>query len=246
MFTRFSHAENTRPHQSIYIRGVQTAALRSVNLESGDARVKGAHWRIIAAVERLVGLLLLALSFPALVVAAALLVALSRRSPLVAHQRVGHYGQPIWVLKLRTMWAVPTRTSGFSLVEYVRASDADCRTPKSAKDPRVTNRFAAYCRRFSIDELPQLWHVVRGEMALVGPRPLTRYELNAYYGSDAARVLTRKPGLSGLWQISGRSRLSYAERCDLDLLMIQTWSVPLYCKILIATVPKVLTGKDAW
>jgi len=196
--------------------------------------------------ERVVGAMLLTMSLPVVVVAAIALVALSRRSPLVAHQRVGHGGRPIWVLKLRTMWTGSSDNGRFSFVEYVRASDADCRAPKRAMDPRVTNRFAAYCRRLSIDELPQLWHVVQGDMALVGPRPLTRYELNTYYGPATVQVLRKRPGLSGLWQISGRSRLSYAQRRRLDLFMIRKWSLRLYWKILIATVPRVLTGKDAW
>jgi lipopolysaccharide/colanic/teichoic acid biosynthesis glycosyltransferase len=152
----------------------------------------------------------------------------------------------MWVLKVRTMWGNSSAGGLWPLVEYIRASDADCLVPKTAKDPRVTNRFAALCRRLSVDELPQLWHVIRGEMALVGPRPLTRYELNTYYGSAATTVLKKKPGLSGLWQISGRSRLSYAQRRRLDLFMIRKWSVSLYCRILLKTIPRVLVGKDAW
>ena len=118
--------------------------------------------------------------------------------------------------------------------------------PKCANDPRVTSRFAAICRHHSIDELPQLWNVLRGEMAFIGPRPLTRSELADYYAGDAAELLTRKPGLSGLWQIRGRSRLSYRQRRRLDLFLIRQWSVRLYARILIATIPCVLFGKNAW
>ncbi|HEX6547062.1 MAG TPA: sugar transferase, partial [Bryobacteraceae bacterium] len=117
---------------------------------------------------------------------------------------------------------------------------------KPSDDPRVTSRFARICRRYSIDELPQLWQVVNGEMALVAPRPLTRNELDLYYGEDARELLTRKPGISGLWQVSGRSRLTYSQRRRLDLFMIRRWSFRLYLRILVVTVPKVLAGKDAW
>ena len=115
-----------------------------------------------------------------------------------------------------------------------------------AKNARVTSPFAAFCRRYSIDELPQLWHVMRGEMALVGPRPLTRQELDTYYGGDAAQVVSAKPGLSGLWQVYGRSSLTYAQRRRLDLLLVRNWSVSLYFRILLVTLPCVLAGKDAW
>jgi lipopolysaccharide/colanic/teichoic acid biosynthesis glycosyltransferase len=83
-------------------------------------------------------------------------------------------------------------------------------------------------------------------MSLVGPRPLTSEELDTYYGPDAARVLSTKPGLSGLWQITGRSRLTYPQRRRLDLFLIQKWSIPLYFRILLLTLPRVVAGKDAW
>lgn len=230
----------------IYSQLVQSAAVRSISILSEDARSVAKFWSAVALMERFAGLLLFVLSLPVLIAAAIAIVTLSRRTPLIAHQRVGQGGMIIWVCKLRTMWSGPSGGALWPLVEYLRAPDIDCITPKKMNDPRITNRFAAICRRLSIDELPQFWHVARGEMALVGPRPLTRYELNAYYGTAAAIILKKKPGLSGLWQISGRSRLSYAQRRRLDLFMIRKWSVALYCRILIVTIPRVLIGKDAW
>lgn len=109
----------------------------------------------------------------------------------------------------------------------------------------MTSPFAAFCRRYSLDELPQLWHVLRGEMALIGPRPLTLRELDIYYGSDAECVLSVRPGLSGLWQVRGRSRLPYPHRRRLDLFLVRNWSLGLYLKILLLTLPRVLAGKDA-
>ena len=225
---------------------MQSAAVRSISISSDDPRSVAKLWTAIALMERLAGLLLFVLSLPVLIAAAIAILTLSQRTPLVAHQRIGQGGKVIWVYKLRTMWSNSSDNVLWPLVECLRASDADCITPKKMNDPRITSRFAAFCRRLSIDELPQFWHVFRGEMALVGPRPLTRYELNAYYGAAAATVLKRKPGLSGLWQISGRSRLSYGQRRRLDLFMIRKWSVALYCRILIVTIPRVLIGKDAW
>jgi lipopolysaccharide/colanic/teichoic acid biosynthesis glycosyltransferase len=117
---------------------------------------------------------------------------------------------------------------------------------KTARDPRVTSTFAAFCRKFSIDEFPQLYHVLRGEMSFVGPRPLTRDELSQHYGHAAREVLRLKPGLTGLWQVRGRSRLNYRQRRRLDLFLVRKWSFRLYVLLLLTTIPRVLMGTDAW
>jgi exopolysaccharide production protein ExoY len=119
----------------------------------------------------------------------------------------------------------------------------ECKQPG---DARVLNGFAAFCRRHSLDELPQLIHVVRGEMSLVGPRPLTAAELRRHYGPAAREVLEQKPGMAGLWQISGRNRLSYSERRTLDLELVRQRSAALYFRILLRTIPEVLRGANSW
>ncbi len=202
-------------------------------------------WQIVAKLERALACMVLLACFPFLCIVCAITILLSRQSPLIAHRRAGKRGRDIWVFKVRTMWGGKPRTArGLHLVEYLHGSvvpDCKCRF-----DPRVTSRFAAFCRKYSIDELPQLWLVVRGEMSIVGPRPMTHEELARHYGSDAIRVLQAKPGLTGLWQIRGRSNLKYHQRRRLDRFMLEKWSLRLYTAILIASVPKVLTGKDAW
>jgi exopolysaccharide production protein ExoY len=201
-------------------------------------------WKAVEAGERISAATLLLAWSPFLLAIGCLIAALSRRSPLIAHKRVGQGGRVIWVLKFRTMWGGAGHVRA-GLIE--RLPEASVRiVPKCANDPRVTSRFAAMCRHHSIDELPQLWNVLRGEMAFVGPRPLTRSELADYYTCDRAELLTRKPGLSGLWQIRGRSRLSYRQRRSLDLFLIRKWSLRLYARILIETIPCVLFGKNAW
>ena len=195
--------------------------------------------------ERITAGLLLLLSLPFLLFAGSVVSVLSRRSPLILHKRVGFGGRSIWVLKLRTMWDQSERHRWW-FVERVYPSKTDCAIPKLFPDPRVRNAFAAFCRRFSIDELPQLWQVVVGDMALVGPRPLTCFELELHYGRYAAEVLTRKPGVSGLWQVRGRSQLTYRQRRRLDLFMVRSWSPGLYFRILAATVSAVLSGRGAW
>ncbi len=188
----------------------------------------------------------LALLAPMLGAAAAAIFLFSGRSPLIAHARVGRYGRRIWVLKLRTMWPAPARRLGLRSVFLAERIDGT-HVPRNKKDSdaRVTSRFAAFCRRHSIDELPQLWHVVTGEMSFVGPRPITVAEFDRWYGPEAAEMLLWRPGLTGLWQINGRSSLTYAERRRLDLFLVGNWSLPLYFRILFATIPRVITGENA-
>ena len=168
------------------------------------------------AAERVAGFVLLAAASPVIATSALAVAALSRRSPFVAHLRVGQAGKPFWVWKLRTMWAnreQPPARAGW--VEYIVADPTE--NAKDRLDPRVGGWFAAFCRRHSIDELPQLWHVFRGEMSLVGPRPLTRVEVLRYYEDQAAELLSVKPGLTGLWQVFGRSAIKFPQRAAMDL-----------------------------
>jgi exopolysaccharide production protein ExoY len=179
-----------------------------------------------------------------LVAGSAITVAItSRHSPFIAHRRVGWRGETLWMIKLRTMWD-DKKPAAASWIE--RISDDYCAENKESGDPRVPTRFARFCRKHSIDELLQLWHVIRGEMSLVGPRPVTAGELQRHYGPDAEELLQVKPGLAGLWQISGRSRLSYAERKRLDLRYVRERSLKLYLNILLHSIPEILTGANSW
>jgi exopolysaccharide production protein ExoY len=203
------------------------------------------YWLIVSALERVSALILLLALSPFLLIIAAVIAALSRRSPLIAHRRLARGGNPFWVLKFRTMWPCEPAASGsFALVEAI--VDENGPRDKGANDPRISSAFASYCRRHSIDELPQLLHVVLGEMSLVGPRPITVSECRLHYSSDAAEVLGVKPGLSGLWQIMGRSRLSYEQRRNLDLVLVRNRSLKLYFRILLWTLPEIWNGRNAW
>jgi lipopolysaccharide/colanic/teichoic acid biosynthesis glycosyltransferase len=207
-------------------------------------------WQTVAISERLASGVLFAALSPILVASAVALSLLSGRVPLIAHKRVGWRGSTLWMLKLRTMWNTEAlgsgrrtvRTSGW--IEYIE--DGDGPESKQPGDARVTNWFARFCRKHSIDELPQLWHVIRGEMSLVGPRPVTGTEIERHYGTDADEVLQVKPGLAGLWQISGRNRLSYADRRRLDLQYVHDRSVRMYLRILLRTIPEVWSGSNSW
>jgi exopolysaccharide production protein ExoY len=163
---------------------------------------------------------------------------------LIAVLRCGRFGRPLWLLKFRTMWSGSRGRSPFRLVEHVVDEEGPVR--KQSSDSRVNSGFARFCRRFSLDEIPQLLNVIAGEMSLVAPRPLTNSELSEHYGKDAAEVLSVRPGITGLWQVSGRNSLSYAERRRLDIQLVRTLTPRLYLRILVRTIPVVVTGKNSW
>ena len=196
-------------------------------------------------VERAAALAMLVVATPVIATSAVALMLASRRSPFVAHLRVGRHGKAFWTLKLRTMWdRMSQEGAGATWIEYVAAEpDQD---DKDRQDTRIASRLAAFCRRHSIDELPQLWHVARGEMSLVGPRPLTRTEIERHYGLRAAELLAVKPGITGLWQVYGRSAIRFPQRSAMDLDMVRTLDARMYLKILWRTIPAILRGTGAW
>jgi lipopolysaccharide/colanic/teichoic acid biosynthesis glycosyltransferase len=225
---------------------LQSVAVQTEQSGRPELREYASVWKVVGIGERVLALVLLLLLLPCLLLAGLAVSLLSRRAPFVAHARVGQGGKRIWVLKLRTMWGPEARRRngrGF-LIERLQGEPVP--EIKRSNDPRVTSAFAAVCRKFSIDELPQLWHVVMGDLALVGPRPMTVEELSEHYGGTVVEVLQVRPGLTGLWQVKGRSCLNYRQRRRFDLFLVRKRSLRLYAAILLATLPRVLTGKDAW
>jgi exopolysaccharide production protein ExoY len=193
--------------------------------------------------ERVAAAIVLLILAPMVIAIAVAILILSRRNPLIRHRRVGWRGKPLPMLKFRTMWDAASRPGvRFAIEEVTGPVPAS----KQSIDPRVRSRVAAFCRRHSLDELPQLFHVARGEMSLVGPRPITPQELQDHYASAAEEVLSVRPGLTGLWQIRGRSRLSYDRRKRLDLLLVRRASPGLYFHILWRSIPSVWSGRDAY
>lgn len=165
-------------------------------------------------------------------------------SPLFRQRRIGVGGQEIFILKFRTMVQDAEAHLARCLArdpELQREWDAD---QKLRNDPRIT-RVGALLRRTSLDELPQLWNVLCGEMSLVGPRPIVDSEV-AKYGDTFAAYMRVRPGITGLWQVSGRNDLSYAERVRLDAWYISNWSTWLDLYILAKTAPVVFQRKGAY
>ncbi len=192
--------------------------------------------RMKRAMDVAVGSVLLVLTAP-LMLACAVAVRLDSRGPVFfRHLREGYKGQTFEVLKFRTM------EPSAPLHAMQCSSDDPSFFTKPEDDPRVT-RVGRFLRRTSLDELPQLWNVVKGDMSLVGPRPLSLWEAEQL--SLGRRMLVR-PGLSGLWQVSGRSSLSPEERVRLDLVYVQNWSMLLDLSILLRTVPAVIGRRGAY
>jgi exopolysaccharide production protein ExoY len=199
--------------------------------------------RVIHTIEPAVAAMALLALAPLMISIALIISVLARRCPLVRHTRVGWRGVPLRVLKFRTMWERGGPRSSLFAIEDVAGNIPP---EKTARDPRVTSRFAAWCRRHSLDELPQLVNVARREMSFVGPRPITRGELDSYYGKSTGEVLSKRPGLVGLWQVLGRNRLSYAQRRRLDVFLVRRSSTKLYVRILLRAVPLILVGDGAY
>jgi exopolysaccharide production protein ExoY len=199
---------------------------------------------LLYALEPVAAALCLICLSPVLVMLALVIRVLSGASPLVAHRRVGRYGKTLWVYKFRSMW--PSGGYTHESPSFIEKLADDEPKLKLGPDPRVSSGFASFCRRHSIDELPQLVLVAAGRMSLVGPRPITRFELNEYYDPDVMEVLSVKPGLTGLWQIRGRSRLTYRQRKRFDLFLVRRHSAGMYFRIMALTIPDLLFAKDAW
>jgi exopolysaccharide biosynthesis polyprenyl glycosylphosphotransferase len=155
--------------------------------------------------------------------------------------RVGRNGEPFTVWKFRTM----TDDAEHLKATLADASDGNGALFKMRKDPRIT-RPGSWLRRYSLDELPQLINVFLGEMSLVGPRPALPDETAKYKGTHMIRRIVVKPGITGLWQISGRSDLSLADSMRLDVNYVENWSLALDLQILWKTIGAVISGRGAY
>ncbi|MHB2211317.1 sugar transferase [Methylobacterium sp. CM6257] len=200
-------------------------------------------WATKRVLDATIALTALCLLLPLLLFIALLIWGSDGRSPIFRHTRLGRYGRPFGCLKFRSM--VP---NGDAVLAQHLAANAQARaeweaTYKLTHDPRVT-ALGHVLRRTSLDELPQLWNVLRGEMSLVGPRPIVQAEV-VRYGADFATCFSVPPGLTGLWQVSGRSDTGYAERVALDCAYASRWTLSRDLVILLKTVPAVLSQRGS-
>jgi lipopolysaccharide/colanic/teichoic acid biosynthesis glycosyltransferase len=191
--------------------------------------------------------LLIALA-PVFAVVSALVKITSRGPVMFPQERIGTGGQPFTMMKFRTMHVNADPKIHQQYVEnFIQSSGASGSSDKVFKivdDPRITS-IGHFLRRSSLDELPQFWNVLKGEMSLVGPRPPLPYEVARYKNWHRRRVLEAKPGITGLWQVTGRSRTTFDDMVRLDLRYAKRYSVWTDLKILMATPKAVISGKGA-
>lgn len=186
---------------------------------------------------------LLALLLPVLV-AIAIAIALDSKGPVFYRgARVGRDGRQFTALKFRSMVSGADQTPHRMLIQELMAGATCATLYKVRGDGRIT-RVGAFLRRTSLDELPQLWNVLKGEMSLVGPRPDVPYAVDLYEPWMRQR-LAATPGITGLWQVSGRSRLGLREMLELDVDYVERRSLRLDLQILLLTFPAVLSGDGA-
>jgi exopolysaccharide biosynthesis polyprenyl glycosylphosphotransferase len=209
-------------------------------LHVDHAELTGAKWAIKSVFDKAVATAALGIFSPLLVFIAIAILVRDGGPVLFSQTRIGKDGEPFTVLKFRTM--VPD--AELRKQEILALNEGDGLLFKMRRDPRITAT-GACLRRWSMDEFPQLFNVVLGEMSLVGPRPPLPSEA-ARYGDDVRRRLVVKPGMTGLWQINGRSDLNREDAVRLDLRYVENWSLALDLQVLWKTCAAVVKGRGAY
>jgi exopolysaccharide biosynthesis polyprenyl glycosylphosphotransferase len=201
---------------------------------SGVSRVTK---RLLDLLLSVIGLIIIS---PFLLIVALMIKFYDRGSIFYTQKRIGQNNKEFSVYKFRTMYEGSHEQRGKVMAE----TNKDPRLAKDPQDPRVTKP-GLFLRRWSIDEIPQIINVLKGEMSLVGPRPPLAEEVNQYEKSEKRRLLV-KPGLTGLWQVSGRSELDWEDAVRLDLYYVENWSLTLDILIIIRTAAAVWRGEGAY
>jgi len=203
------------------------------------------RYRIVKRVfELLLILAALPILLPLVAIVCAVVACTSSGPVFYSHSRLRRNGEAFRIWKLRTMHTENARI----LEEHLRNNPHSYKewkeTQKLKNDPRITTP-GRFLRRYSLDEIPQLWNVINGTMSLVGPRPITSSEVKKY-GAAFSTYCSVDPGLTGVWQISGRSDLTYSERVILDCEYVQFWSLGNDLKIVVQTFGAVIAGMGAY
>jgi Undecaprenyl-phosphate galactose phosphotransferase WbaP len=218
---------------------------RDILLMQARSNVQRLPWRVVKrSFDIVVSILLLVLLAPVFLL---LMIVIKRTDPgkaFYSQIRIGRRGIPFPCLKFRTMVTDADARLRAWQQENPELYEEYLKTYKLPNDPRITP-IGRWLRKTSLDELPQLWNVVRGDMSLVGPRPVVAKELDDYYGPATQLYIRTRPGMTGLWQVSGRSDTSYERRVILDECYILNWSFWYDIVILIRTAWIVATGKGA-
>lgn len=233
--------------EAMPLAATQWSPVSGSNTSAREARPSPPPWvgdRAIRAMDIAVAMLALIFALP-LLITIAIAIRLSDPGPMLfAHRRVGKGGRPFACLKFRTMTVDADARLKALLESDPVALEEWTRTQKLRRDPRIT-WLGTFLRRSSLDELPQLINVVRGEMSLVGPRPIVESEIGRY-GRHFAVYCSVKPGVTGLWQVQRDHDTSYRRRVAFDVAYARSRSLLFNVRILALTVPTVLMGRGAF
>ena len=225
---------------SVPVQSMQQSTTQTIGLERDRKALFPIAKRALDIIGAGVGLVLLAPFF--LIVA--LMVRADGGPAFFAHQRVGRGGKLFGCLKFRSM-VIDSQARLEALLANDPAARAEWEATRKLKnDPRIT-RIGRFLRSTRLDEVPQLINVLRGEMSLVGPRPVQEAEIDRYYGASAAHYMAVRPGITGLWQVSGRSETSYESRVALDVSYVSRPSLLADISILLRTPVAVLSRRGA-
>ena len=225
---------------------VHLEALGAAETVPDDAARPGllgaAAWQLFVkrGIDIVGSFVLLGLMLPVLLLTAAAIRLSSRGPALFTQERIGRDGRPFRIIKFRSMHLGAHETR----LDISHLNEATGLVFKMRKDPRIT-RVGRIIRRLSIDEIPQLLNVLRGEMSLVGPRPPLPEEFQLY-GAREHRRLDVVPGLTCIWQVSGRSDIDFETWVDMDIEYIETWTIRRDLVLLLKTIPAVVTGRGAY
>lgn len=218
-----------------------------VPLEKGDTlfphRVRHIPWKRLFDILFSAAVLLLV--SPLMLLIIALIRLTSKGRAIYSHERVGRGGRPFACYKFRTMYLDAEERLNEILQQDAALKKEWLETRKLKNDPRITP-IGSILRKTSLDELPQFFNVLIGDLAVVGPRPVVLDELKEHFGHKAVKILTVRPGITGIWQVSGRSDTSYKTRVLLDEIYVDSCSFSLDVSLILKTIPKMVSTKGAY
>lgn len=190
-------------------------------------------------------LLVLILGLPLFIMIGIIICCTSRGPVFYVQERIGRGGIPFRCFKFRTMYADADEKLQTILANDPVKQQEWQNYHKLQNDPRITP-IGKFLRRTSLDEFPQFWNVLKGDLSVVGPRPVVYEEIVRHYGSKAYKILSIRPGLTGIWQVSGRANTGYAKRILLDEQYVDTRSFAMDIKIIMQTIPTMINAKGAY
>lgn len=204
------------------------------------------HIPIKRGFDIIFSLLCLLLGAPLYLLIALFIFITSPGKVIYSHERIGRGGKPFRCYKFRSMYMNADQQLKNILMQNPALKEEWERTYKLKKDPRITP-FGAFLRKTSLDELPQFWNVLKGDLSIVGPRPVVKEEIERYYHFKAYKIFSIRPGLTGPWQVSERSNIScYERRIQLDEYYVNHHSFLLDLKLIAKTIPAMILSKGAY